>query len=432
MHTRPRLAAACAAAVLVCGAHPTAAAEPASAPPLTHASAVARALAHHPALAAQQHALRAAEARVRQAGARPNPAFEFEIEEYDRDGAGFDSAETVIALAQPFELGGKRAGRRRLAVAEAAQVAWGYERVRREVVAETTARFVAVAAAQARETLTESLASLAEHSRAAAHARVDAGSAPPLEALRADAEYALARAELTLATRRREAAQSRLVALWDGTVAEAASVALDLAATLRDVPESATLLERLALHPELAHAEAGIARERAALDAERAAAVPDLVARVAYVQFEEDGTHALAFGAGVGLPLFDRNRGNVQAVRHEVAAAEAARRATALDLRSSLADVLAELTAAYARAATLRDDVVPAMQRAYTAAREGYQRGKFTYLEMLDAQRAYFEARMDLVATLAEGHAAQADLYRLTGMPAGLDEGRDLETHHDD
>ena len=66
---------------------------------------------------------------------------------------------------------------------------------------------------------------------------------------------------------------------------------------------------------------------RAALSLERAARIPDLEASAGYVQFEEDGTSALAFGVGVPLPLFDRNQGHIAAAREEIATATAERRA---------------------------------------------------------------------------------------------------------
>lgn len=41
----------------------------------------------------------------------------------------------------------------------------------------------------------------------------------------------------------------------------------------------------------------------------------------------------------------------------------------------------------------LRTNVLPAAQRAFEAATEGYRQGKFGYLEVLDAQRTLFDTR---------------------------------------
>lgn len=79
---------------------------------------LAMALIRNPELEAFSYAVRAAEARVLQAGVRPNTELQVELDEYDRDGAGLNSAETAVVLAQAFELGGKRKWRRLVAEAE--------------------------------------------------------------------------------------------------------------------------------------------------------------------------------------------------------------------------------------------------------------------------------------------------------------------------
>ncbi|MFN2288279.1 MAG: hypothetical protein ABR578_08105, partial [Chromatocurvus sp.] len=77
--------------------------------------ALAASLIRNPEIFAFSYGVRAAEARLLQAGALPNPELRIEVEEYDRGGEGLDSAETAVVLAQAFELGGKRRWRTRIA-----------------------------------------------------------------------------------------------------------------------------------------------------------------------------------------------------------------------------------------------------------------------------------------------------------------------------
>lgn len=65
---------------------------------------LAMALIRNPELEAFSYAVRAAEARVLQAGVRPNTELQVELDEYDRDGAGLNSAETAVVLAQALSL----------------------------------------------------------------------------------------------------------------------------------------------------------------------------------------------------------------------------------------------------------------------------------------------------------------------------------------
>ncbi len=123
---------------------------------LTLEAAIAAALVRSPELAAYSYDVRAAEARILQAGVPPNPELEFEVEEYDRGGEGFGSAETAVVLAQAFELGGKRRWRKRIAEAEGELTGWDFEAKRLDVIAETAKRFTAVLAAQERLALAQS------------------------------------------------------------------------------------------------------------------------------------------------------------------------------------------------------------------------------------------------------------------------------------
>ena len=61
------------------------------------------------------------------------------------------------------------------------------------------------------------------------------------------------------------------------------------------------------------------------------------------------------------------------------------RSAAQLALVGELAEAHAGLTAAHRRVASLRAKVVPAREQAYAAAHEGYQQGKFGFLDLLDA-----------------------------------------------
>src|SRR5262245_11676722 len=86
--------------------------------PLTLADAVALALARNPDLAASRYELTAVQGRITQAGLRPNPQLDVELENFAGTGAvkGFDALETTLSLSQVLELGDKR--KLRVGVAE--------------------------------------------------------------------------------------------------------------------------------------------------------------------------------------------------------------------------------------------------------------------------------------------------------------------------
>ena len=55
------------------------------------------------------------------------------------------------------------------------------------------------------------------------------------------------------------------------------------------------------------------------------------------------------------------------------------------------------------------------MQSAYDAATKGYIMGKFSFLEVLDAQRTLFQAKSQYLRALAEAHRSAAEIERVLG-----------------
>ena len=387
---------------------------------LTLEQALAGALSRSPELAAQAAEARAATARLQQAGARANPEIELAVEEVDRDGAGFDSAEMGVTVAQALELGGKRHWRKRVAEAENEQVGRDTESKRLDVLAETARRFVAVLAAQERLDLAQSAVDLAEKTDAAVAERVKAGKEPPPQAAKSAAELELARLDALAAEQALGVARGRLAVIWGAETATFDRAVGRLNRLNGALPPLDALRTRLAATPDLARWDAELSLRRAAVASEKAARIPELEASAGYVRFKEDGTDALAFGLSMPLPLFDRNRGNLDAARQELARAESERTAAAVALAVNLAEAHASLLAAHGRVATLQAKVVPVMEQACEAARAGYQQGKFGFLDLLDAQRSLIETRMSLVDALSDYHAAWIDIRRMTAN--GIDD----------
>ena len=84
---------------------------------LTLGKALALTLMHNPELKAFSLEVRVAEARQLQAGLRPNPELDVEVENVGGTGPlrGFDGAESTIQLSQLIEFGNKAEKRRKIA-----------------------------------------------------------------------------------------------------------------------------------------------------------------------------------------------------------------------------------------------------------------------------------------------------------------------------
>lgn len=71
--------------------------------------------------------------------------------------------------------------------------------------------------------------------------------------------------------------------------------------------------------------------------------------------------------------------------------------------------------------------MIPASEEALERAREGYAMGGFSYIDVLDAQRALVDARMRRINALRSHHRANASLERLTGQSAEALELRETQ-----
>lgn len=383
--------------------------------PLTLSDALAAALMHNPELHAFAYEIRMADAHALQAGLWPNPELSLSVDEYNRDGAGFDSAETSIVLSQQFELGGQRRKRAHVAAVQGEMAGWEYEQKRIDLFTETTLAFIDVMAATRHLKNAEELVELAEKSAEAVQERVNVGKEVPLQAIRTTAEAELARLQKIEAESRLKTSRKHLASMWGAQTVHFEAVSGNFDDVLPSLPKRDLLQQYLDQNPELQRHKAERRYHAASLSLEQALSVPDLEASIGMTSFEEDGTDAVTLGIGMPLPLFNRNQGNISAAKYRLAQAEVGQRAIKNRLASRLDREYGALSRSHQRVLILQTKMIPTMQKAYEVAHEGYRAGEFNVLDMLDAQRSLIKHREELVDALAEYHIALASIQQLIG-----------------
>ncbi len=389
------------------GAYETRAAEPAAT--LTLKAALALALDANPELSAAGRELEAVEATITQAGVWPNPQISTLIEDTQRS-----TRTTTLQLNQPIELGGKRAARIEAAERGHDAVSADLDTRRAEIRAAVMTAFFDVLIAQERLRLVESSVLLAQRATTAASQRVAAGKVSPVEETKARVAEAGVRVESFQAISELNIARNRLAATW-GSPSPRFERVEGAVGTLPALPALEQLNRRLANAPNLLRAQLEVNRRQALTQVERTRRIPDVTVSLGAKRNEELGRNQAIFGISIPLPLFDRNQGNLLEALRRTDKARDELIATEVSLGGELAQAHERLNAARQEVDALQNDILPGAQSAYDAATKGFELGKFSFLEVLDAQRTLLQAKSQYLRTLTEGHRAAAEIERVLG-----------------
>ncbi len=378
--------------------------------PLTLEALEARAMRSNPTLAQAEAAIRAAEGRRRQAGLWPNPTVG-----YAADGLAFNGLvfpyrnEQFVFVEQTFVTAGKLAKSRQIAAEEKTQAEAVAEAQRLRVRNGVRVLYFEALGAQQLVDLRRQLAALAREAVSVSGELFNLGQADQPDVLAAEVESQRAEIELL----RAENELTRIRGLLASVVNDPALPAARLAGTLESeapkLDRDALLDTLLRESPEMKAALAGVARARAALARQKAEPKPDVFVRGA-IGYSRDWSDF--FGgrvgwesrveAGVRLPLFNRNQGNVAAAQAELARAEQELQRVELELRARLADRFAHYLNALGIAARYARDILPRAQRSYDLYLAKFRQMAAAYPQVLLSQRTLFQARTEYIGALVE------------------------------
>jgi cobalt-zinc-cadmium efflux system outer membrane protein len=373
------------------------------------ANALAQGAEQSPRVAEARAKAEAAEARARQAGAAPNPQLSLELEDFAGTGAfqGLRSTQTTLSVSQQIELGGKRSARVAVAASERDVALLSLRAAEADLARDIRIAYAELRAAQDRAMLARGNVGQARELARTAKLLVEVGRNPPLRLLRAEAVLAEAQAEEARTFGELLAAR-RLLADLIGSSDPALSA--DVADSERE--SGASPVATPALDEQLAIAQRNAAQAR--IRVARADAVPDVTASGGIRQFGGEGETAFVAGVTIPIPVRDRNRGNIEAAQSDALAGEAALTQARLNALRTQHDARMLLGAAEARVDVLSGPSLAQAEEAARLAGIGYSAGKFSLLELLDAQAALTTAKSALIEARLDRARALAALIRAT------------------
>jgi cobalt-zinc-cadmium efflux system outer membrane protein len=172
--------------------------------------------------------------------------------------------------------------------------------------------------------------------------------------------------------------------------------------------------------PQLVRWTAVRAQRDAELIQARLKPYPDVRAGVAWRHFNETNDNAVRFGVSIPLPVFDRNIGGIAEAEASLAKVDADRAAAKLALVLTLGRAHDTLAGAVSEIEILRAAAIPNARKAVEAIESGYSQGRFTLLEVLDAQNTSTQAALRELEALTTFHTSVATIEGLTGSRLGV------------
>ena len=125
------------------------------------------------------------------------------------------------------------------------------------------------------------------------------------------------------------------------------------------------------------------------------------------------------FQVGMPLPTVDWNQGNIRKARSEIVIASASVEQKVIQLRQRLIKNYRDYAKAKLHVDAFSNSILPKSEKSLELITDGYRSGELNFLQVLTAQRTYFQAQLEYLdrlktlraqAILVEGQLLNASL----------------------
>jgi len=380
-------------------------------------------LEKNPQIGINNYENKAAAARTRQAQQTSPLRLKAELENFVGTGSykNIDQMETTLSLIKILESDNALTSRSDLARQQARQLLTEQDRKQLDLLTQAAEQFIHVVVDQHRLEIAKDYLRLVQRTYKIVSRRVKAGKSHVAEQRRFAINESRAEIELEHAEHELSTSRLKLTANWGETqplfgVAEA---------NLFDLPQIQsfeTLAELIKNNPDLvrfANAER-ISQARLRLARSRRAANFELSAGISY--FNEQDDAALAFS--VSMPFGSRSQAQpkIDEMNSLSQLDPLMYEQQRILLYTSLYEIYQELSHARTAYKVLNNKIIPEAQNAANDYEQGYKTGRFSLLELNEAQQILLDARLEAVMAAAKYHRLKIEIERLTGSALQIGE----------
>jgi cobalt-zinc-cadmium efflux system outer membrane protein len=357
------------------------------------------ALRNNPALATAAARVNAARGQWLQAGLFPNPVVGYNSMDVGNEGT---AGQQGAMWRQEFVTAGKLRMSRAVANQEIRQAQFLFDAWQLRVLGDVRLRYFDALAAQRRVELTGELARIGDELVASTRRLLENRQVSENNLLQAEIEAEQSQILFDNARNEHLEAWRRLAAVIGLPMLEPTRVAGALDADVPEYPWEECLALLLSESPQLAAAEARIARARFAVARSRREVVPNVDAMVGLAHDNQTGDGVAMVQVGVPLPVFNRNQGNILSAQAELAAAQSDILRLELDLQDRLAMAYRRYANSRQQAERYTQRILPRAQQSLDLVTTAYGKGQVDYLTLITTQRTYLQVNLAALEALRE------------------------------
>ncbi len=382
---------------------------------LTFADIIDRIIKNNPELLTYQMEIKSKDGMIEQSSLLPNPELEMEVENFAGSGEtkGFRQSETTIKVSQSILLGGKR--EKKIKVARFGKNVSISELDKKLVDLETEAkmRFVTILHVQKKLELRKKMIKLSKNFSEKIKIRVESGRTSPAELMRAN--VSLLRNEMIYKQLQKELSASNLylTALWGGKTVDFQKILGDME-LYSFIPKIKDYKKLLNQNVNLLSILEEIELQKARWHLEKSYKVPDIALMGGVRKLNESGNTAFTFNISVPLPLFNRNQGKIKSSLYRLKKSESKLRTLKVKLLNKLKILFEQLEITYNNAIMLKISILPKASKMLDVITQGYELGKFNYLNVLDALKTQLDMREEYLEALSNYWQIIAKIEKLT------------------
>jgi outer membrane protein, heavy metal efflux system len=359
----------------------------------------------NPTLRQAEAEIRAAKARVQQAGLYPNPSVGYTGDEIR--GGSFSGGKQGFFLEQTIVTGGKLGKSRsvfeqetRLAELEAEE-----QKLRVENAVKT-AYYRVLAAQELLDTLRD-LAQIEQNYAEVQRQLFNSGQADETEVLEAEVDAQRQRLSTRMQENTLREEWKSLAAVMGRPDLPLATVSGDLEHNWPEINEEQAIEAIATQSPATRIADAASVRAAAEITRAKSQVIPDLQLRGG-LEYNNEPLGTVPFATGweglaevaVQIPIFNRNQGNLSAATADLDRAQLEKQRVALTLRERAATIVDEYANAKLAALEYRDEMIPRAKQAYALMTEKYGQMLAAYPRMLQAQRKLYTLQAEYIMAL--------------------------------